>query len=258
MKILLVQRAEIFSPNSVEKDRAILDSVAVRLMTAGHQVDIVSEEQPFAPEQYDRIMSMGRLPETLDKLRNQRAMNASAGIENCSRCQLETIMQHIGMPMPPRQGNYGYWIKRGDAAAQSKDDVQYAVTKGELERKMHEFEERGITQYTISAHVPGDLIKFYGVAGTGFFRFFYPTDDGDSKFGDERRNGEARHFPFEVGTMQACAEQLAKAVGVKVYGGDCIVSESGSFCFIDFNDWPSFSRCREEAATAIASIVETM
>ena len=46
---------------------------------------------------------------------------------------------------------------------------------------------------------------------------------------------------------------LAEAVGLKVYGGDCIVDETGHFYMIDFNDWPSFSRCREEAATAIAS-----
>ena len=35
----MIQRAEKFSPNSVEKDKAILDTVAARLMTAGHQVD---------------------------------------------------------------------------------------------------------------------------------------------------------------------------------------------------------------------------
>jgi glutathione synthase/RimK-type ligase-like ATP-grasp enzyme len=54
--------------------------------------------------------------------------------------------------------------------------------------------------------------------------------------------------------MQADAEQLAKAVGLQVYGGDCIVREDGSYCVIDFNDWPSFSRCRDEAATAISSL----
>ena len=60
----------------------------------------------------------------------------------------------------------------------------------------------------------------------------------------------------ELSAVQADAERLAEAVGIKVYGGDCIVRSDGSFCFIDFNDWPSFSRCREEAAEAIASLVE--
>ena len=256
MKILMIQRAEMFSPNSVEKDKAILETVGARLMAAGHQVDYVSEEQPIAPEQYDRVMSMGRLPETLDKLRNLDAINSSAGIENCARCKLEQIMIAQGMPMPPKEGRHGYWLKRGDAAAQSKDDVQYAATRAELDAKISAFNERGINQYTISAHVKGDLVKFYGVKGTGFFRYYYPTDDGESKFGDELRNGEARHFPFEVEALHGCTEQLAKAVGISVYGGDCIVTEDGKYYIIDFNDWPSFSRCREEAGEAIASLID--
>ena len=81
-------------------------------------------------------------------------------------------------------------------------------------------------------------------------------DDGNTKFRDEEHNGSACHFPFELSAVQADAEHLAEAVGIKVYGGDCIVRSDGSFCFIDFNDWPSFSRCREEAAEAIASLVE--
>ena len=31
-----------------------------------------------------------------------------------------------------------------------------------------------------------------------FFRTFYPSDDGQSKFGDERINGKARHYTFDT------------------------------------------------------------
>jgi hypothetical protein len=48
---------------------------------------------------------------------------------------------------------------------------------------------------------------------------------------------------------------LAAAVGLQVYGGDCIVTVDGAWYMIDFNDWPSFSRCREEAAEAIAGLM---
>ena len=51
------------------------------------------------------------------------------------------------------------------------------------------------------------------------------------------------------------AEQLAAAVGLEIYGGDCIVCADGTWYMIDFNDWPSFSRCREEAADAIAGLI---
>lgn len=255
MRVLMIQRAERFSPNSVEKDRAILEAVGARLAATGHQVDYVSEEQPYAPERYDRILSMGRLPETLERLRGLNTINSSRGIENCARCKLEQIMIKQGMPMAPKEGSDGYWLKRGDAAAQSKDDVQFATTRSELSEKIAAFEKRGIAEYTVSAHVKGDLVKFYGVEGTGFFRYYYPTDDGESKFGDEQRNGMARHYPFEAEALQNCVEQLAKAVGTKVYGGDCIVDEKGKYYIIDFNDWPSFSRCREDAADAIASLI---
>jgi hypothetical protein len=158
--------------------------------------------------------------------------------------------------MPPHEGNHGYWIKRGDAAAQCKGDVQFAATSAELDAKIAAFRQRGITAYTVSAHVPGDLVKFYGVAGTGFFRYYYPTDDGESKFGDEQRNGSAYHYPFDVAALQHSTDTLAEAVGIKVYGGDCIIREDGSYCVIDFNDWPSFSRCRDSAAIAIASLIK--
>ena len=256
MRILLVQRAERFSPNSVEKDRAILEAVGVRLNAAGHKVEMVSEEHLSQPSGYDCVLTMGRLAETLDKLQALNTINTSAGIRNCARSKLNAIMQQMGTPMPPNKGDNGYWLKRGDAAAQCKDDVQFAADKSELNAKIVAFEQRGITTYTVSAHVSGDLVKFYGVVGTGFFRYFYPTDDGNSKFGDEQRNGTARHYPFVVEAMQEDVEQLAKAVGICVYGGDCIVREDGSYCVIDFNDWPSFSRCRDEAALAIASLID--
>ena len=48
---------------------------------------------------------------------------------------------------------------------------------------------------------------------------------------------------------------MARETGIVTYGGDAIVRADGSFCIIDFNDWPSFSRCRDEAADAIAAFV---
>lgn len=257
----MIQRAERFSPNSVAKDLAILEAVADRLRGEGHEVSVVSEgalREGMLP-QYDCIFSMGRLPETLfmlKSLQGVRVVNTPQGVENCSRCRLESIMQQNHIPVPPQEGTDGYWLKRGDAAAQSKDDVQFAATQSDLQAKIKAFETRGISEYTVSAHVVGDLVKFYGVDGTGFFRYYYPTDDGDTKFGDEHRNGSAHHYPFSEPQLQQDAERLAEAVGVQVYGGDAIVKADGSYCIIDFNDWPSFSRCREEAASAIAQLMK--
>ena len=43
MRVLMIQRAARFSPNSVEKDLAILEAVAGRLRGEGHEVSVVSE-----------------------------------------------------------------------------------------------------------------------------------------------------------------------------------------------------------------------
>lgn len=259
MRILAVQRAERFSPNSVENDRAILAAVAGELCARGHEVETVPEEElSRCGFPYGAVLTMGRLPQTLDRLaclEGVRVVNTPEGVRNCARLRLETLMRRIGTPMPPEEGPDGYWLKRGDATAQTRGDVQYAANREELAARIRELQGRGISQYVVSAHVRGDLVKFYGVGGTGFFRYYYPTDDGQSKFGDERRNGTARHYPFDAAGLQARIEQLAAVAGVAVYGGDCIVREDGSYCVIDFNDWPSFSRCRAEAARAIASLV---
>lgn len=260
MKILLIQRASRFSPNSVVKDLAILEAVAERLCRENYEVSIVSEEQlqeDILPE-YPCILSMGRehrMLTMLKALQGVRVVNTPQGVENCARSKLEPIMQQNHIPMPPKDGPDGYWLKRGDAAAQGKDDVQYCPDRDSLQASVRSFQEKGITQYTVSAHVVGDVVKFYGVLGTGFFRYYYPTDDGLTKFGDEQLNGKAAHYPFSSDELHRTSERLAEAVGVEVYGGDCIVRADGSFCIIDFNDWPSFSRCRDEAAEAIALLL---
>ncbi|MBQ4146368.1 MAG: hypothetical protein II593_00190, partial [Prevotella sp.] len=63
------------------------------------------------------------------------------------------------------------------------------------------------------------------------------------------------HIPFDVESLRRDADIVAEAIGIQVYGGDCIVREDGSYVIIDFNDWPSFASCREDAASAIASLV---
>ena len=242
----MIKRAERFSPHSVDKDKAILETVAERLRASGHIVSFVSENDTqglSVDSQYDCIFTMARSPETLArlKIRDARIINSPEGVENSTRSRLLAIMERIGTPIPPKEGPDGYWLKRGDAATQEPGDVVYAPDNEALDQAIAAMRQRGITDYTVSAHVVGDEVKFYGVLGTGFFRYFYPSP--------------AHHYAFDVADLQREAERLAQTVGIEVYGGDCIVKEDGCFCLIDFNDWPSFSRCREDAAEAIASVL---
>jgi hypothetical protein len=254
-----VLRDESFSPHSVEKDRAILEEVA-RRMDIGEVIgekELMDLEKRF--DDCSLLLSMGRLPQTLSFLTGMMrkgtvVINNPKGVENCARNVWQRVMRRMNGPLPPDDGPFGHWVKRGDGAARERDDVVYVPNGESVDECVARFHKRGVMRVSVSAHVPGDVVKFYGVVGTGFFRFCYPTDDGDTKFSLERINGSAHHYSFDERRMKVVAEGLATALGVDVYGGDCIVNEDGQFFFIDFNDWPSFSRFIDEAAEAIASM----
>lgn len=258
MRVVGVQRALRFSPNSVEKDLAILRAVVEPM---GGK--IVSEENAALPNVLDGaslVLSMARTPWALSCLDTAvqdgvRVINPPEGVRRCARVMLRRLALAASVPVPPADGDVGYWLKRGDAAAQSKDDVVFCADHDALDRALSEFHSRGIIEYIVQAHQLGDLVKFYGVLDTGFFLYFYPGDDGQTKFGDETRNGMPHHYAFSVSALQSAAERLASSARCPVYGGDAIVSSKGTFVLIDFNDWPSFSRCRMEAAEAIRQLV---
>ena len=259
MRVLMIYRSTRFSPNSIEKDRKILEEVGNVLLKDGAEVEYVKEEKLPTDTDAEIIFSMGRLPSTVEWIEKKekegiRVVNGSIGMRNSGRSTIERMMRENAIPAAPFEGKYGYWLKRGDAVAQHEEDVVYAKNETERNRVLLDFKARGIVDVVVTAHVNGDLVKFYGVSGTDFFRCFYPTDCGDSKFGNELHNGAASHHEFDRQLLMTNAEMLADISGLQVYGGDCIIRSDGTFAIIDFNDWPSFSRCREEAAVAIASL----
>ena len=274
--MLLIQRARRYSPHSEEKDLAILEAVG-RLLG---KVDIVGEEalETFlqshervgeslskggVPTERCLVLSMGRAPQTLDYLSTLEekgvcVLNPTAGVRVCQRSNIERVMRENHLPLPPSEGEKGYWLKRGDQSAETQEDVCYCANRAELELAKERFQQRGIVDFIVQAHVEGDLIKFYGVEGTNFFRCFYPCDDGETKFGAEQRNGISHHFSYSKGQLQHDAEQLSRLLQTPIYGGDAIIRADGTYVIIDFNDWPSYSRCRQEAAQAIVERVRQL
>lgn len=267
-KTLLIQRAACYSPNSEEKDLAILQEVGcyfddVKIIGEDELVEnfstynqLISAESLGAVNAYYQIISMARSPKALDCLeqleqRGIRVLNPSVGIRACQRSNVDKVMRENHLPLPPDEGDDGYWVKRADAAAQSKEDVCFCHDWAEVEKIKSTFMQRGITDIVTQAHVKGDVVKFYGVEGTNFFRYYYSGDDTETKFGDEERNGKPQYYPFSSSDLQADAEKLACLLQTPIYGGDAIIHEDGSYVIIDFNDFPSFSKCRKEAAKAI-------
>ena len=267
-KTLLIQRAACYSPNSEEKDLAILQEVGcffddAKIIGEGKFVEnfstynqLISAESVGSVNAYYQIISMARSPKALDSLEQLeqsgiRVLNPSVGVRACQRSNIDKVMRENYLPLPPDKGDDGYWVKRADTTAQSKEDVCFCHDWSEVEKIKSTFMQRGITDVVTQAHVKGDVVKFYGVEGTGFFRYYYSGDDTETKFGDEERNGKPQYYLFSSSNLQADAEKLACLLQTSIYGGDAIVREDGSYVIIDFNDFPSFSKCRKDAAKAI-------
>lgn len=267
-KTLLIQRAACYSPNSEEKDLAILQEVGSLLENAtiiseddfvnrfSTYNQSVSSESVESVNAYCQIISMARSTKALECLEQLeqsgiQVLNPSVGVRACQRSNVDKVMRENYLPLPPDKGDDGYWVKRADAAAQSKEDVCFCHDWAEVEKIKSTFVQRGITDVVTQAHVKGDVVKFYGVEGTGFIRYYYSGDDTETKFGDEERNGKPQYYPFSSSDLQTDAEKVACLLQTPIYGGDAIIQEDGSYVIIDFNDFPSFSKCRKEAAKAI-------
>lgn len=279
MKILAISRGENFSPNLVDNDAKILASVVDCLRQKGHHVLTISESDLIAgtarEEKADAVVNMCRDSRSLELLSQMesagaRIINSPQGIRNCNRECLTRMLLDAGVSHPDSlivstsesvsealfAGKYtDCWVKRADSQTMEKSDVHFCRSAAEVEKALADFRSRGIDRAVISKHLPGDLIKFYGVEGSDFFNWFYPLERGHSKFGYEEVNGKSAGIPFSETELRRICADAARVLDVPVYGGDAIIGADGSIRIIDFNDWPSFSPCREEAARAISELL---
>ena len=271
-----VMRAGAYSPNHIGNDAAIFNLVAEQLRKRGAQVTVYSEEQLMAGKvQENIIVNMCREQGSIDKLQQLEdagalVINSGYGIENCTRERMTRILVGSGIPYPEslvvntdevvrdKLINARFtncWIKRGDFHAMHKEDVSYVRHPEEAQEVLQEYFLRGIKRAVINRHLEGDLIKFYGVRDSPFFFWFYPFDSGHSKYGHEAINGHSQGLSFDHDKMKAICQKASEVLDVNIYGGDCIVSAQGDIRIIDFNDWPSFAPCRNEAAPFIAKSI---
>ena len=229
------------------------------------------------------IFTMGRenattcMLDVVERFQHIRCVNTARGIAICNnRALLYEQMRRAGIPQPQtwfgslyqeRWDNdpedayslaqalpYPLWMKRADGPSLVQEDIVFAAHAAQAQTALKAFAERGIEEVAFCQHIDGDLIKFYGVAGTAFFDWDY-ADLTQSKFGQEHVNGTPHRYAFHAAQLQAQCNALAERIGVPVYGGDAIVQQDGTYVIIDFNDWPSYSRCKEQAADAIVQLL---
>lgn len=256
-----ILREAVYSPGKVDADREILEATGRALAERGAKVRIAAaDELAEAARESDLVFAMCQGPAALRSLRRVErsgipVVHTASAIEACHRRRFVPLLAKSGVARPEARvvpcgrpgkaaldwvdalGTAGVWVKRGDVHATEAADVVRVEGAAKVQEALARLGARGIRHAALEAHVEGTTFKFYGVYGTGFFRAFA----GDA----------AEPQPAPEGWLQL-AEAGAGALGLAVYGGDLVLDPSGTPWLVDVNDWPSFSRCRRDAATAIA------
>ena len=260
-RLLGIYREKECSPGRHQSnDAQLLEQVATSLRERGFSIELAALDQARTRRRdAELVFSMCQGRAALELLAGwERAglhiVNSPRAARTTHRDRLPALMLRAGVPFPPTEIistsgpaaplpalDRGIWLKRGDVHASVSADVQRIDSLAAFEAGRAEFASRGIGAAAVQAHRSGDEIKFYGVAGSDFFHWFY--------------SGPSSGAPFEAAALPRLASAAAAAAGLEIYGGDVIVSPSGDLTLIDLNDWPSFAPCRERAADAIADYI---
>jgi hypothetical protein len=258
-----IERESVFSPGKVDADAAILRSVGDELSARGQTVHIVGVEEAQtlhpAPTTIVFAMCQGEaalaLLETWQR-RGIRVINRPGAILDSQRFRAIPRLATAGVALPRTLitatvpdvpdtlgdlADEPLWVKRGDVHATEAADVVQVVGRDALAAALQRFRQRGIERVALQRHVAGRVFKFYGVAG-GFFHCVVPPEELTPQ--EDTR-----------AVMAKLGEHAAQALGLEVYGGDCVHDEQGRLHLIDLNDWPSYGPCRAGAAAAIAAYI---
>jgi len=250
-------------------DTAILDATVARLEARGWRAIKTSErevEQGCLPaaELYLNMCQGSLAAEQLMPLECDGVVvvNRPSSALNCHRYRLvkrlgdsgvpfpHTLIHATSAPLPPAgelkalcPDHQKVWVKRGDVHAERPEDV-VATPLEQVEETLRAFTLRGIRWVALQEHVPGPVVKFYGVTDGHFFNWY----GSEAGFAGPRPAVDEHR-------LEALAFQAAATLGLEVFGGDVAFPEPDRPVLIDINDWPSFAPFREDAAQAIAAYI---
>ena len=267
--MVALYRSPSYSPNQHRcNDTAIMDAVVARLAALGWAVqgageaDVEAGRIPAA----DHYLNMCQGPRASERLvaadlGDAVVVNRPGAVLNCHRHRLVPAMVRAGIPFPATlllptdavltapldtvsTGNDApIWIKRGDVHAETREDV-IAARPAQVAAAIRGFAARGVKTVALQAHVPGPIVKFYGVTGRRFFHWYL----ADNPLGEGRAGVDGDR-------LAALAFAAADALGLHVFGGDAALPSPTEPVLVDINDWPSFAPVRDAAADAIAAYV---
>ena len=264
-RVLVLKRNPRYSPHSTRHDNDIINAVSNRLIAKGYTLSVKDEDELLhGCQRYNYVLSMARNPQVLDLLETwQQAgtvvINSPESCRNCHRSRLAELLSdevptpttliiptHSPMPNIEWAKPGKYWIKRADFQTVEPNDVAMPRSTADANDILANYHSRGILHATLSRHIEGSWVKFYGVCDTNFFHYYYPQQDTHG------HSIPHHHQAFDHDELKNMATTAAERTGLCAYGGDAIVDNKGGIYIIDLNDFPSYAPCRHRAAGAIA------
>lgn len=268
-RVAAILRSGIFSPNHIGNDAAILHAVASELRLRGCHVKIYSESE-FCREdiEEDVVVAMCRGDETVRKIqtleeKGRIVVNSGYGIENCVRIIMVRLLQDACLPLPEcfvvetdvnvrklleNAGFSACWVKKGEAPVHHLEDITRCRHPQEAQEILHEFFFRKISSAVVSRDIPGEKIRCYGIASSGWFHCFMPFREDPHLLEENDDNGL-------YSRVKDICMRAASILKVDIFGCDLVLSDAGECYLVNFDDWPSFAPIRKEAAKAIAKSI---
>jgi hypothetical protein len=270
-RLCALYRSPSYSPlQHMANDAAVMDATVTRLAGRGWQVERTLERDVEAGHvpAADLFVNMCQGPVASERLVPIEAdgaliVNRPSSVLACHRHRLARRMAggHLAFPRTLIVHTHGpasherelaesfgaraqVWIKRGDVHAERPEDVVTVPPDG-IAAALGAFAARGISWAAVQEHVPGPVVKFYGVADGRFFRY-YGAEAGSA----------AAPPPVDEAKLRALAFAAARMLELDVFGGDVAVPAPDRPVLIDINDWPSFAPFRDAAAEAIAGYID--
>ena len=251
MKVAIIRRAERFSPDCVQRDAEIAKAVADVLRKRGCDVCEFREEDFALPADVDMVLHMCRSEEALTRLEQAgvRVVNTPEAVRTC--CNRELMLRSLdaaAVPQPAWVGistigdvvagvSFPVWAKRNNGATEHPGDVCLCSDTVEACDAFSQMAARGIAKAVLTRYIDGEAVRFFYVHPTGFFCL------------------EESAVGVDPEIVSAAASKAAEALGLDVFGGNCVVESDGSISIVDVYDWPASVASAEVTAEAIADLV---
>ncbi|MDD3292798.1 MAG: ATP-grasp domain-containing protein [Candidatus Pacebacteria bacterium] len=233
-------------------DQKILDLVAEELRKKDFEVQTVFPDQFDNNIEVDLIFTMAR-GESINQVLMSKSvftLNSPQSIRfSFDRKGTYKKMIEMGANIPETNFynindlNFSIINKKSILKPANRHEFWFVVENEEdFNKAIEEYKKEGIEEIVIQDFIEGDHVKYYVI-----------DEEVILPIGIENNFSENI-----INQIKEQAILTGKVTGLKIFGGDFIVTQDNAFC-VDANDWPSFGSIegttQEESAIKIANFI---